>query len=312
MIPAITDMKNAFSLAGQNAMITGGNRGIGFGIASAMAQAGANVAILCRDTKKAEEAIKALQPFGSKVESFYCDVTDMTSAKKAVAEAYEAFGAFDILVNNAGVTCNCAFLDMDEDLSEWHRVIDTDLHGVANMTYVVGKQMRDTGKGGSIINVTSLSGLIVHRNSPRSPYNAAKAGANHFTHAMAVELGKYNIRVNAIAPGFIAAGFMENPPELDKARLAVIENDRKELCGDFCRACGYCLPCPAEIEIPMAARMSLLLRRMPTQWLLSDEWQQKMRRIESCINCNHCRDHCPYGLDTPRLLQENLKEYPMR
>jgi NAD(P)-dependent dehydrogenase (short-subunit alcohol dehydrogenase family) len=100
---------------------------------------------------------------------------------------------------------------MDEDFGEWHRVIDADLHGVAHMTYEVGKKMRGGGKGGSIINITSLSGILVHKEAPRSPYNAAKAAVNHFTHAMAVELGKYDIRVNAIAPGFVRAGFTAEP-----------------------------------------------------------------------------------------------------
>jgi NAD(P)-dependent dehydrogenase (short-subunit alcohol dehydrogenase family) len=213
MIEAIKDMKNAFSLAGQNAIITGGNRGIGFGIASAMAQAGANIAILCRDIAKAASAIEELSQYGGKYEAFPCDVTDLPGVRKAVADVYASYGEIHVLVNNAGISSNRAFLDMDENLSDWHRVIDTDLHGVANMTYEVGKRMRDGGKGGSMINITSLSGIVVHRNSPRSPYNASKAGVNHFTKAMAVELGKYNIRANAIAPGFIAAGFTDNAPQ---------------------------------------------------------------------------------------------------
>jgi len=220
MIEPITSMKNAFDLTGQNAIITGGNGGIGLAIAKAMAEVGVNIAILCRDLKKAEGALEALAPYGGKYESFLCDVTDLPGVRKAVADVYESFGEINILVNNAGVTTNRAFLDMDEDLSEWYRVINTDLHGVANMTYEVGKRMRDAGKGGSIINITSLSGIVVHKNSPRSPYNASKAGVNHFTKAMAVELGKYNIRANAIAPGFIRAGFGgENPSEQFKAYI---------------------------------------------------------------------------------------------
>jgi NAD(P)-dependent dehydrogenase (short-subunit alcohol dehydrogenase family) len=213
MIPPINSMKNAFDLTGQNAIVTGGNRGIGLGVALALAQSGANVAIFCRDIQKAEAAIEELSQYGGKYECFACDVTDLAAVRKAVSEAYISFGEINILVNNAGVTTNCAFLDMDEELSEWYRVLDTDLNGVVHMTYEVGKRMRDAGKGGSIINITSLSGLIVHRNSPRSPYNASKAAVNHFTHAMAVELGKYNIRANAIAPGYIRAGFTANPTE---------------------------------------------------------------------------------------------------
>ena len=216
MIQPITSLKDAFSLAGQNAIVTGGNRGIGLCIADAMAQAGANVAILCRDLEKGKEALGTLSAYRGRYECFACDVGDLRSVRQAVAETYASFGNIDILVNNAGVTTEKAFLDMDEDLGEWYRVLNTDLNGVAHVTYEVGKRMRDAGKGGAMINITSVSGVIVHRDNPRSPYNAAKAGVNHFTHAMAVELGRYNIRVNAIAPGYIRTGFTANPtPEFE-------------------------------------------------------------------------------------------------
>lgn len=100
-----------------------------------------------------------------------------------------------------------------------------------------------------------------------------------------------------------------NPPVLDDEMWAVIERDRRELAGEFCRACGYCLPCAADIPIPMAARMHLLLRRMPYKQFLSDEWYEKMRRIENCTECGACRERCPYGLDTPALLRKSLLDY---
>lgn len=103
--------------------------------------------------------------------------------------------------------------------------------------------------------------------------------------------------------------YIENPPVLTPELAAVIERDRKELAGDFCRGCGYCLPCPAGIDIPTAARMALLLRRSPTGNLLSEESQEKMKRVENCVHCNHCANHCPYGLDTPRLLAANYEDY---
>jgi predicted aldo/keto reductase-like oxidoreductase len=100
--------------------------------------------------------------------------------------------------------------------------------------------------------------------------------------------------------------YSENPPALDDEIWAAINKDKEELCGEFCRACGYCLPCPAEIGIPMAARMRLLLGRTDWRNLISEEWQESMRRINNCINCRHCAKHCPYHLDTPSLLRENL------
>ena len=97
--------------------------------------------------------------------------------------------------------------------------------------------------------------------------------------------------------------------ELTEERRATIEHDRKELCSEFCRGCGYCMPCPAGIEINNCARMSLMLRRAPTQEWLTEEWQAKMHRIEQCMHCGHCMSKCPYGLNTPELLQANYKDY---
>lgn len=89
----------------------------------------------------------------------------------------------------------------------------------------------------------------------------------------------------------------------------LVAQEKKELSGSFCRGCGYCLPCPAKIDIPTSARMSLLLRRAPYQNFLTDEWREKMSRIENCIHCGHCTSKCPYKLDTPALLRENLSDY---
>ena len=100
-----------------------------------------------------------------------------------------------------------------------------------------------------------------------------------------------------------------DPPALDDAMRALIDSERAELSGDFCRGCGYCLPCPAEIPIPTAARLSLLMARAPYADFLTDEFREQMERIEGCTECGHCRSNCPYGLDTPALLRRNLEEY---
>ena len=202
MIQPITNMKNAFDLTGKNAVVTGGNRGLGFGIATALAQQGANIAILCRDRAKAEEALAELSQYGGTYMSFDCDVTDLPGVIALADKVVGEFGDVDILVNNAGVSCVSELLDMDEALTDWYKVLNTDLNGTVHMTYAFGKKMRDAGKGGSIINITSNAAFIVNKTQAMSPYSSAKAAANHFTHCMAVELGKYNIRVNAIAPGF--------------------------------------------------------------------------------------------------------------
>ena len=102
---------------------------------------------------------------------------------------------------------------------------------------------------------------------------------------------------------------IKNGAELTPERLDTIEKDRAELAGDFCRSCGYCMPCPVGIQINQCARIILMLRRAPMAGWLSPRWQMEMHKIENCLHCNHCASKCPYGLDTPRLLQDNYEEY---
>ena len=102
---------------------------------------------------------------------------------------------------------------------------------------------------------------------------------------------------------------VRNGAALTPERRTVIEKDRAELSGEFCRGCGYCMPCPMGIEINNCARMTLMLRRAPAKAWLTEEWQEKMRKIETCLHCNSCASKCPYGLDTPKLLGENYEEY---
>lgn len=101
----------------------------------------------------------------------------------------------------------------------------------------------------------------------------------------------------------------EHPPVLDKSMWEIVEKDRRELAGAFCRGCGYCMPCPAGIPINTAARMSLLLTRAPYQGFLTDHWRDAMESITGCIECGKCKSKCPYGLDTPNLLKAMLKDY---
>ena len=103
--------------------------------------------------------------------------------------------------------------------------------------------------------------------------------------------------------------YISDTPAMNEEMRSIIEKDRKELLGDFCRGCGYCMPCPVGIEINNSARMSQLIRRSPSQNWLTPAWQEKMLKIDSCLNCNKCAQKCPYGLDTPALLRRNLEDY---
>lgn len=104
-------------------------------------------------------------------------------------------------------------------------------------------------------------------------------------------------------------GYIDNPPAMDAELTALIERDRQQLCGSFCRGCGYCMPCPAGIQINNCARTSLMLRRAPSANWLSEEWQAEMKKIENCLHCGKCMSKCPYGLNTPALLAENYEDY---
>lgn len=103
--------------------------------------------------------------------------------------------------------------------------------------------------------------------------------------------------------------YIENPPAMTEEIRAEIAKDKEELGADFCRACGYCMPCPAGIEINTCARMSQLIRRSPSELQLTPEVQEKMRKVEECRHCGACKKKCPFGLDTPALLEKNYRDY---
>lgn len=103
--------------------------------------------------------------------------------------------------------------------------------------------------------------------------------------------------------------FMDETPVYDEELRAYVEQEKKELSGDFCRGCGYCMPCPADIMINNCARMSLMLRRSPSKAWLTEDMQAEMAKIENCLNCRQCVSKCPYELNTPELLRKNLEDY---
>ena len=131
----------------------------------------------------------------------------------------------------------------------------------------------------------------------------AYAFLNQYDHALPI----WGIQRESELDEFIS--YQEREPELTSMSWRKIEKDRGELGSDFCRGCGYCMPCPVGIQINDCARMSLLLRRAPLSVYLTEEWADKMKVIEKCKHCNACREKCPYGLDTPALLQKNYEDF---
>ena len=201
-----------FDLSGKVALVTGGNGGIGKGIALGLARAGANIAIVARNQDKSASAVAELEALGIQTVSIRCDVTDVDDVDTAVAACVERFGGLDIVVNNSGV--NVRKLPHELDLAEWQTVIDVNLTGVFLMSKAAYPEMVKRG-GGKVINIGSMMSIFAHETL--APYAASKGGVVQFTKACASAWAKENIQVNTIMPGWIATDMTEtlriNVPE---------------------------------------------------------------------------------------------------
>jgi NAD(P)-dependent dehydrogenase (short-subunit alcohol dehydrogenase family) len=203
MSDPVSDLKRVMDVSGRNVIVTGGGSGIGAGIAQAFAQRGANVAVLDIDVEGGKAAVERLRQLGGDHLFVECDVADRAAVRKAVDAVSAAFGRIDVLINNAGISAVKPFLDMDDDLPEWHRVIDVDLHGTVYMTHAVGNKMRAGKRGGLIVNISSVGGArcAASKELPMTGYVAAKAAIIHLTTSWAIEFADHGIRVNCIMPG---------------------------------------------------------------------------------------------------------------
>jgi 3-oxoacyl-[acyl-carrier protein] reductase len=187
-------------LKGQVALVTGASRGIGRGIAEALAAEGARVGVVYRGNQAAaEEVVQAIAAGGSAALALQADVTDPAAAKVCVERVRQEWGRLDILVNNAGVINDRLFIQMEPD--DWNRVLLTNLGGVFNFCRAVAYDPMMKQRSGRIINVSSIA--AEHVNPGQTNYAASKGAINSFTRALAVELASRGITVNAIAPGFI-------------------------------------------------------------------------------------------------------------
>jgi predicted aldo/keto reductase-like oxidoreductase len=152
-------------------------------------------------------------------------------------------------------------------------------------------------KGMGFIAMKALSGGLITNSA------AACAWMTRFEHVIPI----WGIQRERELDEFLS--YIPNPPVLDDSMKTCIEANRKELQGDFCRGCGYCMPCPQGIHISMCARASLLLRRAPLEIMLSERGQEMMKKIEDCVECGECSTKCPYELDTPALLKRNYQDF---
>jgi NAD(P)-dependent dehydrogenase (short-subunit alcohol dehydrogenase family) len=188
-----------FRLDGKVAVVTGGNRGIGRAIAIALAEAGAAVAIAGRDEQRNSEAVAELRTIGATAMSTKTDVTSRTDLQAMRDGVTQQLGPIDILINNAGIGIHGKSLAIDDD--GWDRVMATNLDAVWKASQVVGEDMVERGTG-SIVNVGSMSGMIINRPQWHAPYAVSKAGVHHLTRSLAAEWAPRSVRVNAIAPGY--------------------------------------------------------------------------------------------------------------
>ena len=189
-----------FDLSGKTAIVTGSTRGLGRAFADALAEAGANVVVVGRNEAAARAVSEEIAASGAGSIGVGADVTSRDDIERMLAEAVDAFGQVDILVNNAGVCIHRPAVDVTDD--EWRQVMGVNVDGVWIASQVVGRHMIDNG-GGSIINIGSMSAAIVNRPQWQPAYNASKAAVHHLTRSLAAEWAPHNVRVNALAPGYM-------------------------------------------------------------------------------------------------------------
>jgi len=194
-----------FDLTGRTAFVTGASSGLGRHFAQTLARAGANVALAARRIERLDETVEAIKSKGGSAVAIELDVTDPEAIAPAFDKAEETFGPVTIMVPAAGVTARAFFTDTEED--QWRHVMDTNLDGVWRTAREAARRMQANKTGGSIIIIASVLSFNVVKAT--SPYATSKAAIAHLTRAMALELARDNIRVNALAPGYFSTELNE-------------------------------------------------------------------------------------------------------
>lgn len=191
---------STFDLTGKVSVVTGGNRGIGKGIALGLATAGAAVAVAARDMERSAATVAEIESAGGKAIAIACDISDRSSVEKMIADVVKWGGGLDIVVNNAGTN---AWIPNPQDLKpeDWDRVIATNLTGLYNVCVLAHPEMVKRG-GGKIINISSM--MAIFGGATVTAYSASKGGVDQYTKSIAVAWAKDNIQVNSIQPGWIS------------------------------------------------------------------------------------------------------------
>jgi NAD(P)-dependent dehydrogenase (short-subunit alcohol dehydrogenase family) len=190
----------SFDLTGRVALVTGASRGLGRTFAQALSGAGATVAATATTLNGVGSTVDDINSSGGRASAYELDVRDTVAVEDTVARIRAELGRIDVLINNAGVCFHNRALDVPD--SEWDAVWDVNVHGVWRCSRAVARTMIADQRGGSIVNIGSISGFIVNRPQWQPGYNATKAAVHHLTKSLAAEWAEYRIRVNALAPGY--------------------------------------------------------------------------------------------------------------
>jgi|SRR5512142_1176121 gluconate 5-dehydrogenase len=198
-------VKELFDIGGRVALVTGGSRGLGLQMAEALGEMGARVVVVARKRDELDAAAARLRAMGIDALPLVCDLSQADAIAPLVEQAIAEFGPIDILINNAGATWGAPTLE--HPLAAWRKVVDLNLTAMFLLCQEVGRRSMVPRRRGKIINVASILGLGGGADEGRPPtlaYNTTKGGVVNFTRSLAVEWARYNINVNAIAPGFFA------------------------------------------------------------------------------------------------------------
>ena len=213
-----------FSLAGKTVLITGASSGIGAHLARVAARSGGRVVLAARRTERLAQLAEAIRADGGEALAVALDVTDRASVEAAFDSAEAGFGVVDVVLNNAGIGNGQRALEISED--DWRTMLATNLDGVWRVAQCAAQRLARAGRGGSIVNIASILGLRV--GGGYSHYCAAKAGVVQLSKSLALELARFNVRVNAIAPGYFKTEM--NDAYFDSAKGQAYINGAVPLC----------------------------------------------------------------------------------